>query len=298
MDLLDLVLHYDCNLACTYCTVTDEMRRRPSLTLGDVAPWVQRAAAAGCTALSITGGEPTLSGQLLPIVRYAAGRGFTDIKVQSNGLLFAQAANVDRLLAAGCTHIGLSVHGFDGDGGSYDAITAAEPGTHRLLLDAIDNLVAAEVRLSAALIVMTRTAPTLVRAVRALAERGVRELELWFVSLTDNNRENVASMPRLTSILGELRACLDYGRAHGQTVRSLHVPRCLLPGHEQHVAHPGVGRDVQVVTPDAAFQLSASRLSGGVKPPRCGSCRHDAACPGLRPDYVERFGDAELQPVV
>jgi len=297
MDLLDLVLHYDCNLACTYCTITEAMRRRPALGLREAAPWIDQAAQAGCTALSITGGEPTITGQLLPIVRYAARRGFTDVKVQSNGLLLAGRANLDRLLAAGCTHVELSVHGYDGDGAAYDAITRGEPGAHKLLLAALGHLVAADVRLSVAMIVMTETVATLPDAVRALAALGIRQVDLWFVSLTDNNRENVASMPRLTDVLPQVRACLDAGAAAGVTMRSLHVPRCLLPEHADRVAHPGVGQDVQVVTPDAAFQLSASRLSGGVKPERCATCRHDPVCSGLRQDYVDRFGDSELRPV-
>ena len=75
------------------------------------------------------------------------------------------------------------------------------------------------------------------------------------------------------------------------------MPRCLLPGYEDCVEHPGAGLDVRVVTPDSVFQLSRSRLSGGHKPGRCRECRYDAECPGLRPDYVARYGDREIQPV-
>ena len=46
MPLLDVVLGYDCNLACTYCTITDEMRKR-ALPAERVAREIDRAAARG-----------------------------------------------------------------------------------------------------------------------------------------------------------------------------------------------------------------------------------------------------------
>lgn len=296
MELLDIALHYDCNLSCVYCTITGPRRRTAGLTTTAVVQHIDRAAKAGCRALSLTGGEPTIRRDLIPIVRHAARRGFTEIKVQTNGLLLSTGANLDRLLAAGVTRIGLSVHGYDGDARRYERITRSGPGTGELLLAAIDNLVRSKVALTADLIVMTDTAPTLIDTIERLHGRGVTSFDLWFVSLTDDNANNTDSMPRLSDVLPAVIGCLDYGAQHGLQVRSLHIPRCLLGDHADRVAHPGWDRQVHVVTPDAAFELTASRLSAGAKPERCGTCRYDRVCPGLRPDYIDRFGDDELSP--
>ncbi len=77
---------------------------------------------------------------------------------------------------------------------------------------------------------------------------------------------------------------------------SLHIPRCFLPGYEEHVRHPGEDV-VTVVTPDDVFDLKDSRLGGGVKPAGCAGCKFAGQCPGLRQDYVERFGGGEVQAV-
>jgi len=53
-----------------------------------------------------------------------------------------------------------------------------------------------------------------------------------------------------------------------------------------------------VVTPDEVFDLKDSRLGGGVKPAGCAGCRFATECPGLRQDYVERFGGDEVRAVV
>lgn len=296
--LLDLVLEYDCNLNCDYCTVTDEMRRR-SLSAREAALRIDQAAARGATALSITGGEPTIRRDLPAVVRHARARGFTDVKVQSNGLMFAYPRYVRMLVDAGVTRFHVSVHGHDGRGeAAYERITAGPPGSHALLLRGLDNLIAAGVDLTADMILMESTYRSVPDGLRDLHRRGVVQFALWLVSLTDRNRTRVDSLPRLTEVLPAVRACLDYGRAHGVLVRSLHVPRCLLPGYEDHVYHPGTGEDVWVSTPDADFQLARSRLGGQVKTGRCAGCRWFDRCPGLRPDYVERHGDREVAAVV
>ena len=297
IDLLDIVLHYDCNLKCTYCTVTDEMRLRQGVLTKTVAIEIARAAKSGCTALSITGGEPTTRPDLLRLLRFAGTRGFRSMKVQTNGLVFASNENLERAIEAGLTTVGLSVHGFAPEASGYDRITQVD-GAEALMLAALDNLVAAPVELTVDLIMMTETQGSLVSAIRSLHERGVERFNLWLVSLTDKNAANTKSLPTISELVPEMLTCFEYGRTAGCTVESLHVPRCLLPGYEEHVNHPGEGRFVRVVTPESVFDLADSRLSGGVKAEGCARCQYESECPGLRVDYVERFGTEELQPVV
>ncbi|MFT5434025.1 MAG: molybdenum cofactor biosynthesis enzyme MoaA [Myxococcota bacterium] len=297
MDLLDLVLLYDCNLKCSYCTITDAMRVGRQVTPRQAAQEIDAAAERGCRALSLTGGEPTLRRDLLGLVRRARARGFTDIKIQTNGLLFAEPANLARAVDAGVTQFGVSVHEYSPiDIDSYERGVRAL-GVEPMLLCAIDNLIAAPVELTVDMIMMRSTMASLFEAMVALAERGVMVFNLWLVSLTDNNADALDSLPTLTSIMPVVKRCLEYGRSHGVDVRSLHVPRCFLAGYEGHVHHPGVGKLVRVVTPESVFELSASQLSGGVKPERCSRCCYDAVCPGLRADYVDRHGDEEVRPV-
>lgn len=298
VDLLDLVLQYECNLKCSYCTITDGMRAREPLSLKTVGGEIARAASLGCTSVQFTGGEPTLWPGLIKAAAFCRAKGYTDIKVQSNGLLFAHEANVERLGSAGVNRVAVSVHGWNPTAPTYVSTTRGPDDAEDRLRDAIANLVASPgLEVEVDLIVMRSTLPTIVAGLAALHQLGVQTFKLWFVSLTDNNAKNVDSMPTLTEVVPAVSACLAYGVEHGIDVRSLHVPRCLLPGHEDQVDHPGVGVAVRVVTPDAVFDLRRSRLSGGHKPDRCATCRYDDVCPGLREDYVGRYGDEELVPV-
>lgn len=293
MALLDVILTYDCNVACDYCTISQAMRGR-GLTTEAVVEAMRRGRARGYDAISFTGGEPTLRRDLPGLVRVARTLGYAEIKIQSNGLLLAHAPNVDRLVSAGANlfHVSIQTH----VEASYDRMVRTA-GAYRLMVAGLRNLARRGVRLRADVIITRETYPRLSDAVRWLAAEGVRHVDFWYVSLTDGNRENVATLPRMSEAVPALRAALAAARAVGVEARSLHVPRCLLGDDAGHAWDPGSDR-VRVVTPDAEFDLDRSKLAGRVHVPACdGGCVHRGACPGVRPDYLERHGAGEIAAV-
>jgi MoaA/NifB/PqqE/SkfB family radical SAM enzyme len=290
--LLDVVLGYDCNLACTYCTITEEMRRR-ALPTERVAREIDRAAGRGFRDIAFTGGEPTIRADLQTLVKYAKKRGFEHVKVASNGLRYAHAPYLEMLVAAGVDQFHVSMHAMDD--AAYEE-TVQREGTAALRRQAIENLVARGLDPVADLILKEDTYRDVRRWVERLHASGVRKFRLWLVSLTDQNARNTHQLPRLGDVAREAQGAFDAAREGGFEVFSLHVPRCFVPGYEDHVRHPGADL-VTVVTPDEVFDLKDSRLSGGLKPAGCEGCRFFEACPGLRSDYAEQFGTDEVRAV-
>jgi cyclic pyranopterin phosphate synthase len=292
MALLDVVLGYDCNLGCTYCTITAEMRRR-ALAPERVAREIDRAAQKGYRDVAFTGGEPTIRADLPALVKHARRRGFAHVKVASNGLRYAHAPYLDHLVEAGVDRFHVSMHAIED--ADYEA-TVRLAGSAAMRRAAIENLVARGLDPVADLILKEDTYRAVPAWIASLHALGVRRFALWLVSLTDANAGNVEQLPRLTDVVPALLPAFDAARRGGYEVLSLHVPRCFLPGHEDHVRHPG-DDVVTVVTPDEVFELRDSRLGGGVKPAGCRGCRFEAACPGLRRDYVDRFGGDEVRAI-
>ncbi len=292
MPLLDVVLGYDCNLKCNYCTITDPMRQR-ALDPQVIAREIEQAAARGWRRVAFTGGEPTLFSALPKLVRFARQRGFDQIKVASNGLRYAHAPYLDHLVDCGVNIFNMSMHAFDD--AAYER-TVHLNDTARLRRQAIAHLVERDLDPVADLILKSDTYPDLCEWIESLVGQGVRRFNLWLVSLTDENAGRVEQLPALGELVPVLRRAFDRARRDGYEVTSLHVPRCLLAGYEEHVQHPG-SDGVRVVTPDDCFDLTDSRLTGGVKPPVCAGCRYEASCPGLRADYVEVHGTAGISAV-
>jgi cyclic pyranopterin phosphate synthase len=288
--LLDIIVGYDCNLYCDYCTITDAMRRR-ALPAAAIAAALARGRADGYARVSFTGGEPTIRTDLLPLIRRARELGYTDIKVQSNGLLLADPRNADRLVAAGTTRVHISIHTHERD--AYEALVRRE-GTYDAMVAALESFAARDdVELVADVILKEDTYRRLPAALRWLHTHGVTRADLWFVSLTDNNAQNDASMPRMTDVVPVLHEAFAWAREHDMIVRSLHVPRCLLQADHTHAFDPAA-EGVRVVTPDATFELTLSKLTGQLHVPACEGCDFRSRCPGLRQDYLDRFGDAEI----
>lgn len=294
MTLLDVVVGYDCNLKCTYCTITDGMRRR-ALPTRAITSEIDTAAGRGIRRIAFTGGEPTIFQSLPALVRYAKQRGFQEIKIASNGLRYAHAPYLDHLISAGANRFHLSLHAF-GDA-DYER-TVQRSDTAPLRRAAIENLRARGIAPIADLIVKNDTYGELSPWIRSLVALGIRTFNLWLVSLTDQNAGRVEQLPKISDTVPFLIEAFDDARRGGYEVFSLHVPRCLLPpAYANHVRHPGA-EGVRVITPDEVFDLTRSRLTGGVKPAGiCDRCRHTADCPGLRRDYVELYGARELEPV-
>jgi len=287
--LLDVILGYDCNLACDYCTITPTMRAR-AMPSGAVVAELRRGRELGFEAVSFTGGEPTIRGDLIPLIRIARELGFSDVKLQTNGLVFAEASNIDRAVQAGVTRFHVSIHTHDET--QYDALVRRE-GAYPLMVAALDNLVARGVTLNADVILKSDTYRRLPDAVAWLHGRGVRNITLWFVSLTDGNRDNVESMPRMTDVVPVMSEAFAWCSGHEVAIRSLHVPRCLLGDSASYAHDPGADR-VRVVTPDASFELRESKISPQRYVPACEGCEHREVCPGVRGDYIDRYGDGEI----
>lgn len=289
MPLLDVILGYDCNLACDYCTITPAMRAR-SLSTARVLAALRAARARGYDRVSFTGGEPTLRSDLLGLARAARAHGFEDVKVQSNGLLFAHRANVERLIDAGASTFHLSIH--DPDPVRYDGLVRRE-GAYRHMVAGLENLVALGLDPVADVILKSDTYARLPETMRWLSARGVRRADLWFVSLTDGNRDNLASMPRMSDVVPFMARAVDEADARAMSVRSLHVPRCLLGPLADRAFDPAA-EGVLVVSPDDTFELAASKITPQVKVEACRECPERERCRGLRPDYLEVYGDDEV----
>ncbi len=287
--LLDLIVGYDCNLACDYCTISPAMRAR-ALSAGRIAAALMEGRRDGFERLSITGGEPTIRPDLIGIIRRARELGFADIKLQTNGLLLGAGDNLNRLVEAGVTRFHVSIHTHEP--AAYDAMVA-RAGAWPHMVAGLRALLERGLPTVADVILTCATLPRLDAAVRWLHGIGVRAIHLWFVSLTDHNRTNIASMPRMTEATPIMREAFAFGRAHAMDIRSLHVPRCLLGEDHGHAWDPAA-EGVRVVSPDATFELRTSKLTGQRHVPACAGCAFEQSCPGLRDDYLARYGDAEI----
>ena len=290
--LVDVMIGYACNVQCDYCSITDEMRKE-NMATAPVMAALAEARRRGATKVSFGGGEPTIRRSLLPLVRWCRDRGYRSVKIPSNGLMYSYRSFAEEACDAGITdfHISFMAHTDE-----LYARIMGKPDALSLVTQGVRNLKALGRKPVGDLIIKHDTWMHLADIVEHWAGLGIDTFNLWLVSLSDRNRDNLESLPMVSQMRAGIEAAFERGKRLGVTVRSRHIPRCMLPGYEEHVVDLREDK-VLVVTPRATFALWESRISPNTYAPKCDGCRYQHnSCLGVRGDYLERWGDAELRP--
>lgn len=290
--LLDLILGFACNVECDYCTMTREMRSQ-NLSTKEVAAALRKGAREGLKAVCFGGGEPTIRKDLVPLVALARDAGFERIKIQSNGLMYAYPDFVDRLIQAGANQFNVSVMGRDRS--MYRSIMGQERHFD-LVAEGIGRLVRRDARIIADVIMKNDTWEKLPDTIGTFADLGIEHFVLWLVSLTDRNKDNIDSLVPVSTMRPGIYEAFELGRRRGIEVYSRHIPVCMLPDYPDHIWN--VRQDnVLIVTPGSTFWLRDSRITANTFVEKCAGCAARETCLGVRRDYLDRYGDDEVEPL-
>jgi radical SAM protein with 4Fe4S-binding SPASM domain len=120
-----------CALACTHCRAEAiPQRDGRELTTSEAFDLVDEVAAYGRPIFILTGGDPFMRPDLFEIVSYAAGRELR-IAVSPSGTARLTKSALDRLAAAGCRRMSLSVDGSDAE--THDVFRGVKGAFERTL---------------------------------------------------------------------------------------------------------------------------------------------------------------------
>ncbi len=101
-----------CNLRCKHCYQNAGKPLPDELTLKEKFKVIDTLWDAGTCLLALSGGEPTVSPDFFPLVRYASERGF-HISVATNGTLMANEDFVKRMIEVGVDYVEISLDSAD-----------------------------------------------------------------------------------------------------------------------------------------------------------------------------------------
>ena len=108
-----------------------------------------------------------------------------------------------------------------------------KPGAFQLVTQGVANLIALKQKPIADLIIKSDTWMHLADIVEHWAQAGIETFNLWLVSLSDRNKDNLASLLPVSTMREGICAAFERGKRLGVTVRSRHIPRCMLPGRRR-----------------------------------------------------------------
>jgi len=292
---------YSCSSRCHFCIDLNK-RDIPDKSTQEIVREMALAKEQGAEVLELIGGETTIRGDFMPLLRAAKRLSFRDVVVVTNGRMFSYPEFAKEAVESGLTDLVFSIHG--PDAALHDQLTAA-PGSFDELVRGIANLRAIGFhRLYANCTVVRQNMSRLPEIGKLFLSLGLDHAEFIFVdpSYGGAYTQFEAQVPDISLAAPFMRETLDVGRAAGTrdwTVR--YVPLCHFQGYEDQVSE--LRERAQYHTEHWAPEFTntdvgASRpLTSRIKTERCSGCRKFDSCEGIWKEYVKRKGDKELTPI-
>ncbi|MEB2312591.1 MAG: radical SAM protein [Sorangiineae bacterium] len=273
---------YNCNEDCTFCWVDLKQPRVPDAAVN------QTLALMGLEklrALSITGGEPTLDRRLEAQIRLARALGVTQVTLQTNAVMLADAEHARRLAHAGLTRAFVSLHG--STRATSERITRT-PDTFERTIDGIQNLLAAGVSVGVGVVFTHENREEARALVELVATRlAGADLTLSVAAPINDRLEVEAITPRYGELAPTLReaayAAHELGVPFAGLFGQCGVPPCVLDADP--VCFPELARE----HPDW------SAAEDFLHAEACSGCRLEKKCPGIRRSYAAVYGTSELR---
>lgn len=298
---LVLFTGFSCNSHCHFCIDLNK-RDLPDKSTKTIITEMVQAKAKGVEYLELIGGETTIRGDFIPLVRTAKKIGFKDIVLVTNGRMLSYPRFAKDTVEAGVTDIVFSIHGHDAE--LHDIVTYA-PGSFDELLRGIKNVRANGLkRVFGNCTVVKQNMKHLPDIGRLFLRLAIHHVEFITVDPTYGGAYTNFNglVPRISEAAPYMRETLDIGRAHGITdwvVR--YVPLCYFPEYLDQISEI---REVATFrtrhwAPDFKNEdVGASRvIAGRSKTPKCEGCVLFDRCEGLWNEYIKNYGDDELIPI-
>ncbi|MBI5629739.1 MAG: radical SAM protein [Elusimicrobia bacterium] len=301
IEKLVLFTGFSCNSHCHFCIDLNK-RDLPDKSTQQIVSEMAQARAKGVEYLELIGGETTIRGDFLPLVRTAKKLGFKDVVVVTNGRMLSYPEFARQTVEAGVTDLIFSIHGHDAR--LHDELTFA-PGAFEELLKGIENVRALGFeRIFANCTVVRQNMERMPDIGRLFIELDIHHAEFIFVDPTYGGAYTnfKGLVPRIAEAAPYLRETLDIGRRWGTRdwcVR--YVPLCHFAEYLDQVSEL---REVELFhtrhwAPDFKNEdVGGSRkLAARAKTERCEGCALYERCEGLWKEYLRHYGDEELKPV-
>lgn len=276
-----------CNQDCPFCSAnetTENVFKDP----GEMLRRIARMARAGVKYISFSGGEPTLSKDLVHYVRAAARLGIQDIELVTNGALLDSPDKVRPLREAGLNKAFVSLHAHDE---LLSQRATSKIGDWERSVRAIHAMIDTGMDVDVNHVITALNYPYLPRFADFVSATWGGRVGVSFAFVTPQFKalENAALMPRISEIMPYLRRAMKLleSRENRFTVGSRQgIPPCFLGEFTGW-------SDFVKMAPQALSDDEPQKTRG----PQCARCRFSAQCVGLWRPYAARYGFDELVPV-
>ncbi len=291
--ILDLKTGYGCNNNCVFCVAHDNKHlgdRTTAELKADMKESIGR-----CDRIVFTGGEVTIRDDLLELLSYAKELGFKSIELQSNCRMLANKTFLKKVIDAGVTAFGPSIHGHTA--ALHDSLTRV-PGSFHQTVKAIMNMKELGAEVGTNTVITKQNYKSLPVIASLLKKLDVNQPQFAFVHPMGAAMDNFDSVvPRMMDVIPFLHTaiqiCLD---AH-INVKTEGVPYCMMYGYEDLISESIlIDIETKSMLYDDEDWLNTRKSKAKDKPDSCRKCKFDQLCEGTWKEYVSFNSGNEFVP--
>lgn len=209
-------LYGDCNFRCTYCPPWGENSYEiaDNLSFQDLKNLLQSLAEHGFKVVKVTGGEPTLRHDLIPVIEILSGL-FSEVRLITNGWRLTRLS--PQLARAGLKMVEISIDAMDE--GMFDRITQTRRYFPRVL-SGLDACLEAGIRVQVNMVVMRENLNQVIPMLEFAGRHGpirVKLLELVYYEYPGIEfwRQNFVEMSEVVELVEQEAERADWERAPG-----------------------------------------------------------------------------------
>ncbi len=287
----DIKIGDRCNNDCFHCVIP---KRARSVGGEEYMLAITAAARRGCTSITVTGGEPTIHGQINDILAHAKRQSLA-VTLQTNARRLGDSAFAKSLHTLVDTFV-IALHG--SNPGVHDSITRRR-GSFRQTVAGVRNVSGSGAEVVAKVVLSSRNANDLLALAGLIADLS---MDVAFFSfphgLAEAKRNYEELVVRYSILWPLLRPAIDVLTENGVEVYLETIPFCIVNGYEEHVAELlfWVG-DSEVQFPyREPRDWDALRLQQKRKFEQCKGCCFDPICEGVWSEYAVELGGDEFMP--
>ncbi|MBD89642.1 MAG: hypothetical protein CL940_04855 [Deltaproteobacteria bacterium] len=279
-----------CNDNCLHCGVADIMKTANVVPFKRIESSLRELAPVSGGSVMFAVSELTIRPDFIRIIEAARAAQMKIVALVTNGRMFAYPEFTRRTVQAGLTHALVSVYGPTPR--IHQSITRTPKSFEQTIAGLRALLDYPQVTVMTNSVITKKNYAYLPQMVELLAGLGVRNVNLSFVQIVGAaDRYSRSLVPRIRDVLTPLREAVDLGVSLGLNMGIGGLPYCVLKGYEHHF---GVDDLTIIANSDPGDNIT--ERSPYTQAEACRRCAYNAVCLGMQAEYLQRYGEEELDP--
>jgi len=298
MKSLNIKTGFKCNSRCKFC-IQEEERFCGKNKITKEIKEILKSNSVKFKSLILTGGEVTIRNDIFEIVKFAKDCGYKIIQIQSNGRMFSYMDFCKKIIEAGATNFGLSIHGSTKE--MHEGLTRAE-GSFEQTLQGICNLKKLKQLVFINSVITKINYKDLPNIAKMVVGLKVLSYQFAFMHINLKILENKDLIEEIVSRYKDIKPYVEEGLQIGidNNIRSKveAFPFCILNEKYHENISENYLPEAFIFEDDSMRDFTKMKKAGAkLKGENCKQCKFYEKCEGPWCDYPNIFGFDEFVPI-